>query len=40
MERLLSAYRSKFGAPAGVQFGFIKYEPYIRRYGDGKKLIF
>ena len=26
MERLLSAYRSKFGAPTGVQSGFIKYE--------------
>ena len=36
MERLLSAYRSKFGAQSGVQSGFIKYESYIRRHGDGE----
>ena len=36
MERLLSAYRSKFRAPTMVQSGFIKYESYIRRHGDRK----
>ena len=36
LERLLSAYRSKFGAPTGVQTGFIRYEPYIRRHANGE----
>ena len=39
LERLLSAYRSKFGAPTGVQSGFIKYESYIRRHRDGENFI-
>ena len=36
LERLLSAYRTKFGKPTGVQTGFTRYEPYIRRHGDGE----
>ena len=36
LERLLSAYISKFGSPTGVQTAFTQYEPYIRRHGDGE----
>ena len=36
LERLLSAYSSKFGFRTGVQTAFTKYEPYIRRHGDGE----
>ena len=36
LERLLSAYRSKFGTPTGVQTGFTRYEPYIRRHANGE----
>ena len=36
LERLLSAYISKFGSGTGVQTGFTQYEPYIRRHGDGE----
>ena len=36
LERLLSAYMNKFGKPTGVESSFTKYEPYIKRHGDGE----
>ena len=35
LERLLSAYRAKFGSRKGVQTGFAKHVPDIKRHGDG-----
>ena len=36
LERLLSAYISKFGRQAGIQTGFTQYESYIRRHVHGE----
>ena len=40
LERLLSAFRSKFAGSTGVKPDFIQYVKYIGRQGQGKKLSF
>ena len=36
LERLLSAYYSKFGGPHGIQQGFSVHAPYIRNHSKGE----